>query len=135
MKFTIPYPKTKKGKAFWNKTYGLNAIYAGKHWAKRVEDKNCWEELVLICLKQQKIPVKIFDNPVEIQFKWNDNMDIDNHAYMGKMIVDALKGYLLKDDNKKHYAEVTHKFHDKDFIEITITEVVSSKMETTTKED
>lgn len=31
IKFMIPYPPTKAGKTAWNKRYGLNAYYAGKH--------------------------------------------------------------------------------------------------------
>lgn len=31
MEFSIPYPTTPKGKAAWNKQYGLNAYWAGKH--------------------------------------------------------------------------------------------------------
>lgn len=38
MKFTIPYPPTKREKAAWNKRYGLNAYYAGKHWSQRRRD-------------------------------------------------------------------------------------------------
>ena len=38
MKFEIEYPPTKKGKAVWNKRFGLNAYYAGKHWNERKRD-------------------------------------------------------------------------------------------------
>lgn len=38
IRFTIAYPPTRKGKAAWNKRFGLNAYYAGKHWAKRKKD-------------------------------------------------------------------------------------------------
>ena len=40
MIFEIPYPPTKRGKAAWNKRFGLNAYYAGKHWSQRKPDDN-----------------------------------------------------------------------------------------------
>ena len=33
--FTIPYPPTKRGKSAWNRRYGLNSYYAGKHYQAR----------------------------------------------------------------------------------------------------
>ena len=36
--FIIRYPDSDAGKKAWNKAYGLNAIYAGKHWSKRRDD-------------------------------------------------------------------------------------------------
>lgn len=122
MKFIIPYPNTKEGRKHWAKEYGLNAIYAGKHWAKRKKDSEFWHYLVTVELKRQGVERKLFKSPVKITFYWHDNLDIDNHAYMGKMIADALKGYLIQDDNKKHYTQVTHKFHDEDYIKIEVTE-------------
>lgn len=122
MKFTIPYPpKTQMAK--WNKTYGMNAIYAGKHWAKRNADKEFWHNLVYTCLIKQKVPEKPFENPVQITFRWNDNLDCSNHAYMAKLIEDGMKGYLLKDDNRKHVKGILNYFHDEDYIEVEITEI------------
>ena len=120
MKFTIPYPANKKEQSAWNKKYGMNAIYAGKHWAQRKADSDFWHDLVQWHLITQKVPRKPFLEPVQITFLWNDNMDIDNHGYLGKMIVDGMKDYLLIDDDKKHYQRVVHGFHDKNYIEIEI---------------
>ena len=36
--FIIPYPKSDAGKKQWNREYGLNAYWAGKHWKKRTKD-------------------------------------------------------------------------------------------------
>ena len=66
---------------------------------------------------------KPFDNPVIITLFWNDRLDIDNHAVMGKMIVDALKGRLINDDNRKWLKGVCHFFHDEDYILVQIKEV------------
>ena len=43
--FEIPYPATKRGKAAWNKRFGLNAYYAGKHWSQRKKDAEELHEL------------------------------------------------------------------------------------------
>jgi len=124
MKFTIPYPpKTQIAK--WNKEYGLNSIYTGKHWTKRNADKEFWHNLVYTCLIKQKVPEKLFEKPVQITFRWNDNLDIDNHAYLGKLITDGLKGYLLTDDRKKYYKRLIHEYHDEDYIEVEITEITN----------
>ncbi len=37
-------------------------------------------------------------------------MDADNHAALGKMIVDAMKEYILPDDNRKWVKRVSHEF-------------------------
>lgn len=120
MTIHIPYPNTKKGKSAFCSRYGLNAYYAGKHWATRKKDAEELHQLLRICLKQQHIPQRIYDSPVHITFHWNDNMDIDNHAVLGKAFVDALKGYLMQDDNRKHFVGVSHLFWDGDTIKIDI---------------
>ena len=120
IKFIIPYPKNKKGKSDWCKKYGLNAIYAGKHWAKRKKDSEFWHKLVLSELRNQGIKRKLINVPVRIVFYHNDRMDIDNHAYIEKMIVDALKEYIIVDDSKSYYREKTSRFHDNDFITVEI---------------
>ena len=120
IRFIIPYPKTPKGKSQWNKAYGLNAIYAGKHWASRKKDSEYWHMLVRSELRRQGIKQKLIDKPVSIKFLHNTKMDIDNHAYIEKMIVDSLKGYLLHDDNKKYYIAKSSEFHNEDYIGVEI---------------
>jgi hypothetical protein len=123
MRFKIPYPPTKAGKAQWAKDYGLNAYYAGKHWSKRKKDAEFWHALVRSELRKQGIKPRPFREAVIISFWWNDRLDIDNHAAMGKMIVDALKGVLLQDDTKKYVKGVGHLFHDEDYILVEVTEI------------
>lgn len=114
VEFKIHYPSAKKEKNRWSKQYGLNAIYAGKHWAVRQKDSQFWHNLVKVELLNQGIERLIFESQVHITFFWNDKLDIDNHAYMGKMIVDSLKDYLLADDSKRYLSGITHKFHKHD---------------------
>lgn len=119
LEFTIPYPEDKRLHKLWMKDYSLNAIYQGKHWSKRREDAEYWHWLTL-----SQVPnAKMFEKPVKVTMYWNDNLDIDNHAYMGKMIVDALKGRLIQDDTKKYVKSVTHEFHEDKVIRVVIEEI------------
>lgn len=117
--FTIPYPKQKS----FAREYGLNAIYSGKHWTARQRDSKYWHGVVLSELARQKIPRKLFARPVSITFLWDDRMDCSNHAYLGKMIEDALKGYLIVDDSRKFVQEIRHKFHAERQIRIIVEEL------------
>lgn len=96
----------------FGKKYSMNSIYAGKHWGIRSKDKENWKQKVVLCLTIQGINAKIYENPVQIKFSWNDNLDCDNHAYAGKMILDALKGIIIADDNKKHVYRVIHEYQE-----------------------
>lgn len=121
--FIIDYPATASGKKKWACNFGLNSYYSGKHWAKRKEDADYWHMLTIAALSKAKIRRKPFDKPVVITFYWDDNLDIDNHSVMGKMIVDALKGRLLRDDNRKWVKGVSHLFHESSYIRVVIQEV------------
>lgn len=121
--FKIPYPATKAGKAQWAKDYGLNRFYAGMHWSQRKKAAEYWHGMVREELRKQGIKPRPFREPVIISFWWNDRLDIDNHAAMGKMIVDSLKGILIEDDSRKCVHGVGHLFHDEDYILVEVTEI------------
>lgn len=112
MTFYIDYPPTKKGKAAWNKRFGLNAYYSGKHWSQRKRDA---EDLHMICraaMNRAGIKSEFLEYPVEVRFFWDDDLDVDNHAALGKAFVDAMKGRILHDDNRMWLKKVTHEFWD-----------------------
>lgn len=121
MKFTIPYitPQVRSMKQF-SKLFGLNAIYAGKHWAQRREDTKYWHYLVMDCLSRQRAPKQPSVKPVTITFWWNDHLDCSNHAYAGKMIEDAIKGWLIYDDSRRYVKEITHRFYDENYITVEV---------------
>lgn len=121
--FTIAYPSQKAERKRWMKEYGLNAIYAGKHWSTRRRDGEFWHWMVQAAMRRCGVTKELFDKPVKIGFFWNDNLDVDNHAYMGKMIVDAMKGYLLHDDSRRYFQSVTHDYHDDNCIGVVVEEV------------
>lgn len=121
--FRIYYPKNKSEAKRWNSQYGMNAYYAGKHWSERKKDAEYWHLLTRSAMNKQEVRRKPFEKPVEISFLWNDKLDIDNHAVMGKMIVDAMKERLINDDNRKWLKGIYHGFHDEEYILIQIREV------------
>jgi hypothetical protein len=122
-KFRIPYPQNKAEQSKWSKNFGMNAYYAGKHWSIRKRDAEFWHMLVRSCMNGQEVRRIPFKRPVVITFRWNDRLDIDNHAVMGKMIVDAMKGRIIEDDNRRWLRGVCHYFHDEDYISVEIHEV------------
>lgn len=126
--FSIDYPKNKKQLAQWMRIYSLNAIYAGKHWAARKKDSEFWHWLVEAALRKAKVSEKTFLFPVSVWILWNDRLDIDNHAYMGKMIVDALKGRLIPEDSRRFFVDVRHSFYSGDSILVMVKEIESESM-------
>ena len=121
-KFTIDYPQTKAGRKLWAKEYGMNAYYAGKHWSRRKEDAEFWHIMVRKCMDRQGVRRTPFQVPVIVTFRWNDRLDIDNHAVMGKMILDAMKGRVIEDDSRRFVKGVCHYFHDADCISVEVRE-------------
>lgn len=117
LEFTIPYPTTPKGKAVWNRQYGFNAYWAGKHWAKRKADADYWHELTRQAVKG--LP-PLTDFPVVITMYFNDRMDSINHAAIFKMIEDALKGSIIPDDSRRYVCGSEIYFHDADYIKVAI---------------
>lgn len=122
IKFTIPYPPTKKGKSVFCKRFGLNAYYAGKHWSARKRDAEELHWMTRSAMRRAGIRERILRNPVEITFRWDDRLDIDNHAVLGKAIVDGMKGYILQDDNRRHVRRVCHEFWDGGEIQVEVRE-------------
>jgi hypothetical protein len=121
--FTIPYPSTKAGKTDWNRRYGLNSYYSGKHWSERKKDAEYWHYLVRSELRKLE-KRSMLRSPVVITFYYNDNLDLSNHAAMAKMIEDALKGVIIEDDSRKHVKGIEHYFHGEDFIRVVIKECI-----------
>ena len=120
IRFTIPYPPTKKGKSAFCRRYGLNAYYAGKHWGTRKRDAEKLHDLARSAMRRARIRERLIPNPVEITFRWDDGLDLDNHAVIGKAIVDAMKGYILRDDNRRCVRRISHEFWDGGAIQVEV---------------
>lgn len=112
IRFTIPYPPARAGMAAWSKRYSLNAYWSGKHYAARNQDAREIHDLAAVCMRKAGTRRKLLDYPVEISFYWDDGLDADNHAALGKMVLDAMKEYILPDDNRKWVRRVSHEFWD-----------------------
>ena len=123
IRFTIQYPTTKKGKAAFCRRFGLNAYYAGKSWKVRKHDAEELHLMARAAMWRAGIPREIISSPVRINFYWDDGLDIDNHAVIGKCFVDAMKVYILQDDRRKYLHRVSHEFWNKGEIGVEIEEI------------
>lgn len=121
--FIIHYPKSPTRKKAWNKQYGMNSVYAGKHWSVRRQDAQFWHALTLSAINAAHIRKRPFEKPVVITFLWNDRLDCSNHAYMAKLIEDGMKGKLIVDDSQRWVRGVEHYFHDAPYIKVILREV------------
>ena len=121
--FTIPYPTTKAAMAAWNRRYGLNAYYAGKHYQQRKRDAEALHGLARVAMKKARVKKQMVKGPVEVRFYWDDGLDCDNHAVIGKAVVDAMKGWVLPDDNRRWVRKVSHEFWDGGAIRVEVAEI------------
>lgn len=121
--FRINYPASAAGKKAWNKEYGLNSLYSGKHWSKRKQDANFWHMQTRAAMEHSKCRRKPFEKPVVITFLWNDRMDCSNHAYIAKMIEDGMTGRLIQNDSRAYVKGIEHYFHDAPFIKVIVKEI------------
>ena len=121
--FTIPYPPTKAGKSDFCRRFGLNAYYAGKAWQARKQDADELHLMTTSAMHRAKIPKNLFECPVKVKFYWDDGLDVDNHAVIGKCVVDAMKGYILRDDRRKWLKGVSHEVWGGGCIRVEILEL------------
>lgn len=120
IRFEIQYPQGKKGKRIWNRRFGLNAYYAGKSWPERKRDAEELHMIARAAMHRAGIKPGVISSPAQVRFYWADGLDIDNHAVLGKAIVDAMKGYLLADDGPKYVRKVSHEFWEGDCIRVEV---------------
>lgn len=106
-----------------NSKLSLNSIYSGSHWRKRQKQAEQIHEAVKLTLLSQRVPKLIFEKPVNIEFHWNSMLDLDNHGYLTKLIIDGLKGYLIRDDTKKYVREIHHAYWLGKGVKISILEM------------
>lgn len=120
IRFEIQYPQGKKGKSSWNRRFGLNAYYAGKSWPERKRDAEELHMIARAAMHRAEITPGVIRCPAQVRFFWADGLDIDNHAVLGKAIMDAMKGYLLADDGPKYVRKVSHEFWEGDCIRVEV---------------
>lgn len=120
LKFTITHKFTKDD--------SLNEIYACKHWRNRKTYADGIHMIVKNALRLAGIKTRdrsvIFLSPVHITITFPfDGVDIDNHTYFSKCVVDCLKGVAIKDDNPKWVYGINQKFGNRENILVEVQEI------------
>lgn len=97
MKFTVEIPEK----------VSLNKIYAGIHFRERAEHKDQYYFAVLAA----NIPRYLGPYPVHMHYHFRvpgKKLDISNHAYMLKMVEDALvHANIIEEDNQKYVTGIS----------------------------
>lgn len=105
-----------------NAQWGMNKVYSGKHWSIRKEQASQVHLLVRAAIRKQNRSVRKFRNPVNVRIFYNSRLDIDNHGYLSKLIIDGMKGVLIEDDDRRFVRSLTQEFHSGDrgkiFVEV-----------------
>lgn len=93
--------------------WGLNEIYSqAKFWAVRKRQAEQMHMIVKAAIRKKDRNVKPFKKPVIITIWYDSRLDIDNHGYLAKLLIDGMKGVLIEDDNRKHVRGLCQFFHD-----------------------
>lgn len=102
--------------------YGMNAIYSGRHWAERKKQASAVHMLVRTAIRKQIRNPQMFRVPVSVSIYYNSRLDIDNHGYLAKLIIDGMKGVLIEDDDRRFVRSLHQGFHSEDknliFVEV-----------------
>lgn len=93
------------------------------HLGMRRKQPQKVHEIVRLPMKSQNIHQKMFEKPVNIAFKWHSKLDLDNHGYIAKLIIDSLKGYLIRDDTGKYINRITHEYQKNKGVRTKLNEV------------
>ena len=104
--------------------YSFNKVYSQSwHWTDRKEVANYIHKLVYYTMVKRNIPLILFKKPVKVILSYNSKLDCDNHSLLSKLIVDGLKGHLIKNDTRKYVVEVDQKFWNGEGILVEIEEI------------
>lgn len=87
------------------KAVGWNEYMRMHHFA-RYEIVNEWKLLVRMALRKNSIPRKLLKHPVSIQITAVQQKPYDPDNICDKLVIDGLKGEILKDDSYKHVQSV-----------------------------
>lgn len=104
--------------------YGMNKLYSGVHWTVRKRQADFIHSLVTSTLYMNKVPRKLFKKPVKVTIYYNSKLDIDNHSYLSKLIIDGLKGYLIEDDKRRFVVSLEQRFYDGEGILVEVEEKI-----------
>lgn len=102
----------------------LNAIYAGIHWCERRQNAINWHLAMRAAIKRD---AKMHVKPVEISFKFPELLDLDNFGQIQKMLIDGLKGRIIRDDTPEYVRKIIMEFHDAPTICVQVREMHGAK--------
>ena len=91
--------------------WGMNRVYAGKHWSIRKAQAQQMHLIVKTAIRQQVRGARLFEKPVVVRIRYNSRLDIDNHGYLAKLIIDGMKGLLIEDDDRRFVKRLEQGFH------------------------
>lgn len=98
-----------------SRTWGMNGVYSqSKHWNIRTKQAAQVHTLVKAQIRSVNRNVRKFDKPVSVRIFYNSRLDIDNHGYLAKLIIDGMKGILIEDDNRRFVRSLYQGFHSGD---------------------
>ena len=98
-------------------SFSTNKFYSGMHWTKRKKIADQWHNMVQLNTSNRS---GMFLNPVHITMMFNNRFDIDNCAGMAKVIIDGMKGTVIKDDDKRFVRKLTLSVWDEDGIRVIV---------------
>ena len=103
----------------YNSDLSLNSR---SHWAKKAKAKAEIQESVRYALLEIGVRnMEPFNEPVEITIKYNTKLDIDNHGFISKCIIDGIRYMkIISDDTKKYVPRVVQERWNGDGTLVTI---------------
>ena len=97
-----------------NSEWGMNRVYSGAHWSVRKRQAAEVHALVKAAIRKQNRNVRKFSESVTVCIWYNSRLDIDNHGYLAKLIIDGMKGVLIEDDDRRYVKELYQGFYGGD---------------------
>lgn len=82
-----------------------NILYSGKHWTKRQELKEDAKYAILEALNGKR--VQMYSDKVSISIIGHFVSPLDSDNICSKIIIDSLKGSVIKNDTIKYVGSVT----------------------------
>ena len=110
-----------------NGKWSLNRIYSGLHKSARAKQAQTVHWLVRSAISRQCKPIRMFEKPVKVHIQYNSRLDIDNHGYLSKLIIDGMKGILIQDDTRRYVTCLKQIFHTENASKIFV-DVIESQI-------
>ena len=77
----------------------------------------------MAAMRRAHVRRAVFQRPVSLTFLFDDGLDCSNHAVIIKAVEDAMKGWVIVDDNPRYVKSITTGFHDAGCIQVEVMEL------------